>query len=160
MHQCDHHDSCVTEALDQLESYCQGKGLRLTPLRRRVFELVWASHKPVGAYQVLEGLTEEGRKPSPPTVYRSLDFLLEHRLIHRISSLNAFLGCAHPGHPHPAQFFICRKCGEATEVEGQALDRALDSEADRIGFDVQETTVEVLGCCSHCRVDDTGSPTR
>ncbi|MGB1108994.1 MAG: Fur family transcriptional regulator [Gammaproteobacteria bacterium] len=154
MHECDHHESCLSEAMGQLEAYCHDNDLRLTPLRRRVFELVWASHKPAGAYQLLEGLTEDGRKPSPPTVYRSLDFLLEHGLIHRIASLNAFLGCAHPGHPHPAQFFICRECGEATEVEGQALDQALDREAEDIGFDVQETTVEVLGRCSHCRADN------
>jgi Fur family zinc uptake transcriptional regulator len=77
---------------------CAQKGLRLTALRRRVLELVWQSHKPLGAYDILAVLSEQdGRRAAPPTVYRALDFLLENGLVHRISSLNAFVGCDAPG---------------------------------------------------------------
>ena len=34
---------------------------------------------------------------APPTVYRALDFLLEHGFIHKLASINAFVGCHHPG---------------------------------------------------------------
>lgn len=151
---CDHHDSCVASAVEQLQAYCREHQLRLTPLRQRVFELVWSSHKPIGAYAVLEGLSEDGRRPSPPTVYRSLDFLLEHRLIHRIASMNAYLGCAHPGQRHAAQFFICRQCGDAREMADQQLEQAVQSEAQEIGFEADLTTVEVLGTCRHCLESD------
>ena len=145
----DHH-ACVDGALHQAESYCREHGLRLTELRRRVLELVWASHKPVGAYAVLEQLSEEGRKAAPPTVYRSLEFLLEHHLVHRIASLNAYVGCNHPGSAHDAHFFLCERCGEAAELADPAIDGAIDKDAARLGFKVRNRTVEVSGVCARC----------
>ena len=92
------HSRCVAEALAEAEALCAKQGTRLTTLRKRVLELVWASHKPLGAYDILGVLSEEdGRRAAPPTVYRALDFLLENGLVHRIASLNAFIGCVHPG---------------------------------------------------------------
>ncbi len=145
----DHH-ACVDGALSDAEAYCREHGLRLTELRRRVLELVWASHKPVGAYAVLERLGDEGRKAAPPTVYRSLDFLLEHHLVHRIDSLNAYVGCNHPGEEHDAHFFICEGCGEAAELAAPAIDGAIDERAATLGFEVKHRTVEVSGLCARC----------
>src|SRR3546814_13619005 len=93
------HDHCVSHALAEADSLCARQGVRLTALRKRVLELVWQSHKPLGAYDILAQLTEQdGRRAAPPTVYRALDFLLENGLVHRIASLNAFIGCNHPEH--------------------------------------------------------------
>ena len=58
-------------------------GAQVTALRRRVLTLVWDSHKPIGAYDILDKLGGEGKAAAPPTVYRALDFLLDHGLIHR-----------------------------------------------------------------------------
>ncbi|GAB6042304.1 Fur family transcriptional regulator [Endothiovibrio diazotrophicus] len=145
----DHH-ACVDDALREAEAHCRRHGLRLTELRRRVLELVWASHRPVGAYTVLERLAEEGRKGAPPTVYRSLEFLLEHHLIHRIASLNAYVGCNHPGGAHDAHFFICRGCGEAAELADPVIDGAIDEAAARLGFRAEQRTLEVSGLCARC----------
>src|ERR1700747_2134269 len=78
-HQHDHRQ-CVHDALAQAETLCGQRGARLTPLRERSCP----SHQPLGAYELLDKLTEDGRKPAPPTVYRALEFLLEQGLIHRI----------------------------------------------------------------------------
>ncbi|MCK5914330.1 MAG: transcriptional repressor, partial [Desulfuromusa sp.] len=85
------HLSCIAAAMANAEQLCQHRGKRFTAIRRRVFELVWQQHKPIGAYEVLEKLQQDGRA-APPTVYRALDFLLELGLVHRIASLNAFVG--------------------------------------------------------------------
>ena len=99
------HSHCVHSALSEADVLCAQKGLRLTALRRRVLELVWQSHKPLGAYDILAVLSEQdGRRAAPPTVYRALDFLLDNGLVHRIASLNAFIGCSHPEHAHQGQF--------------------------------------------------------
>jgi len=88
------HSRCVSHALAEAETICARQGLRLTALRKRVLELVWASHKPLGAYDILGVLSDEdGRRAAPPTVYRALDFLLENGLVHRIASLNAITDC-------------------------------------------------------------------
>ena len=144
------HARCISQALQRAEHYCGESGLRLTKLRHRVLELIWANHQPVGAYHLLEQLNRDGRKAAPPTVYRSLDFLLEHGLIHRISSLNAFVGCSHPGLSHDAQFFICESCGRAAELNDPGVESAIARDAERIGFTVEHRTVEVAGLCAHC----------
>jgi Fur family zinc uptake transcriptional regulator len=145
------HQHCVEKALHKAEEYCRAKGLRLTKLRHRVLELVWANHQPVGAYDLLQQLTLDGHKAAPPTVYRSLDFLLEHRLIHRINSLNAFVGCDHPGLDHGAQFFICQDCGQAAELDDTKIESAITKHAKQIGFKVEHRSIEVTGICTHCR---------
>src|SRR5918999_799750 len=101
------HLSCIGDALDRAAVLCDQRGARLTPLRRRVLELVWRGHEPVGAYDLL---AQMGRA-APPTVYRALDFLIEQGLVHRIESLNAYVGCDRPEAAHASQFLICTDCG-------------------------------------------------
>ena len=146
------HSHCVHNALAEAESICARQGLRLTELRKRVLELVWQSHKPLGAYDILGVLSElDGRRAAPPTVYRALDFLLENGLVHRIASLNAFVGCNRPEHAHQGQFLICRICHAAIELEQSAISEAIVASAAGVGFVVESQTVEVVGLCAGCR---------
>lgn len=146
------HSHCVHTALADADALCAVHGLRLTALRRRVLELVWQSHKPLGAYDILAVLSElDGRRAAPPTVYRALDFLLENGLVHRIASLNAFVGCNHPQQAHQGQFLICRNCHAAVELEQQAISDAIVSSAKTVGFTVEGQTVEVVGLCAGCQ---------
>jgi Fur family zinc uptake transcriptional regulator len=145
------HSHCVHSALAEADTLCARQGLRLTALRRRVLELVWQSHKPLGAYDILAVLSEQdGRRAAPPTVYRALDFLLENGLVHRIASLNAFIGCAHPEHAHEGQFLICRACHTAIELEQPAISEAIVAGAKGVGFAVESQTVEIVGLCGAC----------
>lgn len=145
------HEHCVHDALAAAEALCAKRGVRLTAIRKRVLELVWASHQPLGAYAILDKLTAEGHKPAPPTVYRALEFLLEQGLIHRIASLNAFLGCIHPSKQHLACFFICQHCGNAEElVESQTLQQEIQRRALDLGFSIQQSILEVAGWCKQC----------
>lgn len=145
----DHH-ACIDAAIKDAEQYCQANGLRLTPIRRRVLELIWQSHQPHGAYQVLEQLAQEGHQPSPPTVYRALDFLLTHGLIHKVNSQNAFVGCTRPGDVHDAQLFICDGCGVTVEQVDTAIHRRVLYNAAAIRFQVRRQTVEISGLCPQC----------
>ena len=146
------HSQCVSSALADADALCAQQGVRLTALRRRVLELVWHSHKPLGAYDILAVLSEtDGRRAAPPTVYRALDFLLENGLVHRIASLNAFVGCSHPEHAHQGQFLICRSCNAAIELEQATISDAIISSAAGVGFAVESQTVEVVGLCAGCQ---------
>lgn len=148
------HHQCIDNALTNAETLCSEKGLRLTALRKRVLELVWQSHKPLGAYDILGVLsTEDGRRAAPPTVYRALDFLLENGLIHRIASLNAYVGCNHPGVAHEGHFLICRECHIAQELPHSSIDQAILAAAKQAGFTVEQQTVEVLGLCYACEAN-------
>lgn len=144
------HQACVVEALDVASSLCSQRGVRLTDIRRRVLELIWSSHRPVGAYAVLDILKSEHSSAQPPTVYRALDFLIEQGLVHRIESLNAFIGCADPDHVHSGMFLICDQCGDAVEMEGGGIDVAIQKSAKARGFQIQSRTIEASGLCPGC----------
>lgn len=144
------HRACVRTALHDAEAYCDRRGLRLTQIRRRVLELIWQSHRPSGAYELLDQLSAEGHRPSPPTVYRALDFLLANGLIHRVNSRNAFVGCTQPGAQHMAQIFICDRCDVAIEQADGSLNRRIRRNADELHFRIREQTVEIAGLCPAC----------
>ena len=141
----------MAEALEAAERLCARRGARLTEIRRRVLELVWRSHQPVGAYAILERLGRERGRVAPPTVYRALDFLIAHGLVHRIASLNAYIGCAHPGRDHIGQFLVCSACGSAAELDDRRIDRAIRSGAEAAGFAVERPVIELAGRCPNCR---------
>lgn len=141
----------AAQALRQAEHLCRERGVRLTPQRRAVLELVCASPRPLSAYEILDRMGDGARIPAPPTVYRALDFLLRQGLVHKLASLHAFIGCAHPEHPHASQFLICAACGEVDELEDEPLMRHLTAAAQAVGFLPEQPVVELLGTCAQCR---------
>ena len=145
------HRRCIAAALAAAAELCARRGARLTALRRRVLELVWRSHAPQGAYDILETLHRQGRRAAPPTVYRALDFLLAQGLVHRIESASAFVGCAAPGEPHAGHFLICSVCGAAAEVDDHRVGSAVRESAAEAGFRVERQTIEVTGHCPDCQ---------
>jgi Fur family transcriptional regulator, zinc uptake regulator len=145
------HALCVDDALVAAERQCTARGVRLTEQRRRVLELIWKSHAPVGAYTLLDRLREQGVRAQPPTVYRALEFLVENGLIHRIESLNAYVGCAEPTESHVGQFLICTGCQSAAELDDPGIGTAIAQRAKEIGFSVSRATVEIAGLCPNCR---------
>ena len=144
------HARCISRALSQAQNHCSRNEVRFTATRRRVLEIIWQNHCPLGAYAILEILVGEGRSCAPPTVYRALDFLLEQGLVHRIASLNAFVGCMHPGHVSTGQFLICESCGTATELDDVRVEKAISRGADSVGFRARVHTIEVAGVCPNC----------
>ena len=145
------HDHCQEGALDRAAALCGERGVRLTPIRRRVLELIWSGHKPLGAYEILDILRTERQGSAPPTVYRALDFLLRNGLVHRIESLNSFVGCPNPDSHHGGQFLICRSCGMTGELNDSRIDDAILKSAAKAGFAVGRRTIEIEGLCPHCQ---------
>lgn len=145
------HSDCIQGALAQAKQLCVDKGVRLTAVRQRVFELIWQNHNPIGAYDILPRLAEEGFNSAPPTVYRALDFLLELGLIHRINSLNAFIGCAHPDEDHPVGFFVCRECGQAQELAIEQLHPIRAEVEAALGVVIEQHSTELTGLCPNCQ---------
>ncbi len=148
------HGASIESALEQAEALCRERGARLTPLRRRVLEIIQESHAPLGAYDVLQRMNADGERNAPPTVYRALDFLLKHGLIHRIESQKAFVGCAMAADAHDALFLICRDCGSVAETHSQEIGEAIEASATRAGFLVEMPVMEISGRCQECHDDE------
>ncbi len=144
------HDQCVKEAIDAVEKYCKFKQLRLTPVRRKVLELLLKEHKALAAYDILDLLREAGFNYQPPVAYRALEFLVNFGFAHKIERLKAFVACSHPGKKHSPAFMICRKCDTVAETEAVISNHSLSEVVNLAGFEVEQTTLEAQGICSSC----------
>ncbi|XSG84450.1 MAG: transcriptional repressor [Methylohalobius sp. ZOD2] len=144
------HDHCIHKALGTAERLCRERGVRLTPLRRRVLELIWQDHRAVKAYDLLDRLKPLEQTAKPATVYRALEFLIAQGLIHRVESLNAFIGCRCSELSHEVLLLICRQCGEVEELPAPDVMDALTLEIQRAGFFPEHKSVEIVGLCAHC----------
>ena len=147
------HDHCSNVALASAEQICAQRGTRLTPIRRKVLEALVASHKPLGAYDLIERLGKRGGdKPAPITVYRALDFLRDNGLVHRIESRNAFIACAHNHETSdPVVFLICEKCGAVGEAAAAAVAETIRTASKAAGFTPKTPVIEITGVCTHCK---------
>jgi Fur family zinc uptake transcriptional regulator len=135
----------------EVERACEQRGLRLTPIRANALRLIAAAGRPIKAYDLLDQMKATHDAAAPPTVYRALDFLLEHGFIHKLASINAYVGCHHPGSAqHAVPFLICDRCQSATELEDAQIVDSLDASARALGFVPQAQTLEVHGLCADC----------
>lgn len=146
----------VSTRLDQATQACARAGAQMTELRRAVLRLILEAERPVTAYALLDRLRKTHKGAVPPTIYRALDFLMAHRLIHKLERLNAFVPCAETGHQHVAQFLICRQCGTVAEIDDRAAAKALERVAGQKGFQPHHTVVEIEGTCAACSHPSSG----
>jgi len=141
----------LAHKLARADALAAERGLSLTTLRRQVYTLIAQSERPVGAYELLAALEPQRGRVPPTTVYRALDFLVEHGFVHRIESKNAFFACCQMGEPHQSQFLMCDACGETVEIPGDNLAAQLSAGAPAHGFEVHHQVVELSGLCAACK---------
>jgi len=146
------HGRCSSDAMAHAESLCAQRGQRLTPMRRQVLEALLGSHRPLGAYELIERVDAKEGRPAPITIYRALDFLIENGFVHRIESRNAFIACVH-NHENdaPVVFLLCERCGTVGEAQAVAIAESVKAASRAAGFTPKIPVIEITGVCSHCR---------
>jgi Fur family zinc uptake transcriptional regulator len=146
------HGRCAADAMEHAEAVCGRRAQKLTPIRRQVLQALLSSHRPLGAYEVIDELARSMPRPAPITVYRALDFLIANGLVHRIESRNAFLACAnHHDAGAMVAFLICERCGLVGEIPAAPVAQSLNAAARNSGFAPKISVVEMTGICAHCR---------
>ncbi|MCL1623284.1 transcriptional repressor [Moraxella sp. Tifton1] len=159
---CDHHHDVhhqdVNERIIEAKAHCKAQGVRFTPLREEVYALILASDRPMGAYDLISALQASRQKNgvaskniAPPTIYRSLDFLLSEGLIHQLSSLNAYVPCCHPRSKHAAAFLICQSCSKVEECSNLPVNDIINFAKNDARFAVLQTIIELKGTCRDCQ---------
>lgn len=151
MIECKNHNSCINEAVSQADLICNEQNIRFTALRRNVFKIILQNHQPAKAYDVLGQLQENDSSAKPSTVYRTLDFLLEHGLIHKLHSSNSYTACSHPKKHNQCYFLICDNCSEIKECCDKILTTAFNEIASANNFKAKNITVEISGLCNNCK---------
>src|SRR5260221_11001776 len=147
-----HHDHahCTADLISRAERTCARRGSKLTGQRRDILACVARSHSAVGAYDVIERMADHGPRPAPITVYRGLDFLLAHGLVHKIESRNAYVACSHPHEGEPAALLICESCGTVAELDTPDIFAKLSEAAEAQDFHPGAAVIEMTGKCGPC----------
>lgn len=139
--------------ISQVETACENRGLQMTALRREIVGIFADAGQPLGAYAIIQKLSEvQNRIVAPPTVYRTLDFLVENGFVVKIESRQAYVACGHVGHDHDHHgiVFSCVKCGRTVEVESATVDHELADLAAKLHFKLDRKVFEVAGLCADC----------
>ena len=105
--------SKLDSLLRAAEASCAENGARLTQRRRQVLTVLMQSSSPLSAYEVLDLCNRSTTSAMPAmSVYRILDFLEQQLLVHRLSTSNKYVSCAHIAcdHKHFSgdSFFVMR----------------------------------------------------
>lgn len=141
----------VGDQLRIADSLCAQRGRRLTPIRRKVLELLLRHGRSLKAYELLEAMRAVHPGAAPPTVYRALDFLMDEGLIHRLDAVNAWTACHDAaGAPHDL-LVVCTGCGAVAEVSDPAMSRQLAERVARTGFALVTHETEIRALCPQCQ---------
>jgi Fur family zinc uptake transcriptional regulator len=146
----EHKHTTLRHFMAEAGEQCEGQGEKLTPLRRQILEIIYKQKKPVKAYELIRLISTRDHSAKPPTVYRTLDFLLKVGLIHRVETLDAFMACCHPRHEATSQLLICGACGDVQETESNSFAAAIKTLGASRKFQPQSQTIEIQGLCSSC----------
>ncbi|MFM0296481.1 MULTISPECIES: Fur family transcriptional regulator [Paraburkholderia] len=145
------HGDSQEAALTLAEEYCRERGEKLTPIRRKVLELLLNSGRATKAYSLLDEMRQIHPGSAPPTVYRALDFLLSAGLVHRIESINAFTVCHDLTQCQHGILVVCQQCGNVTELHQPKLRQALVTQIEDAGYRLASDEIELKGLCSACQ---------
>ncbi len=72
--------------------------------------------------------------------------------MHRLESLNAYIGCTRLEELHAGQFLICTRCDSIGELDDPEIAEAASRRA-AMGFTVERQTIEVRGICANCSAE-------
>lgn len=128
-------------------------GIKPTPLRQDILLILFESHKPLGAYDILNKLKKKRPNAEPPTVYRVLDFLIENNIIHRVDAQNTYVCCAHwaDGHvSHKTILLSCNRCTRSFEYKDKNIFDSLSIFAKQNNLFLDDDLIKIRGFCSRC----------
>ena len=129
---------------------------KLTALRRDILQLFVTAEKPLKAYEILTSLKAIRPNAKPPTVYRVLDFFVQHGVLHRLDSCNAFTLCqlsdshGKVGDDDIDIILICRRCSEVIEFSDMVLSALLKKIEVEHGVRIDVPQIELQGQCQQC----------
>ena len=142
-----------SDARRELVSHIRGEGVDVqsTLLKSEVGELNgWQKRLESGLDDLLNKLQQTNPSAKPATVYRALDFLIKNGFIHKVASLNAFVGCSHPLKHKECYFLICDDCKNISECCDPNITAAIQTTTAQNQFSAKNTTLEISGHCNEC----------
>jgi Fur family peroxide stress response transcriptional regulator len=131
----------------EFESLCKARGIRVTAQRLAVYRALAEDASHPTADSVYKRLRSDFRGLSQATVYRTLEFLEQEKLIRRVSAPEAVgrFDANISNHQH----LVCRVCGSLGDVSVPDLGQGVLPAV--AGFTVEELDIRLVGYCHGCR---------
>ena len=131
--------------------YLQSKGKRITQQRRALVDFVFERHDHFDADELINNLAQQepGRKVSRPTVYRTLNELVEAGLLRRMTLGGRAVyehDYGYPQHDH----LHCTICDKLIEFQSEQLRAIRDGAAREHGFRATGHRLIITGVCQEC----------
>lgn len=150
----------VRERLQLAEKACKENDVRLTQKRRQILTLLLLTEKAISAYELIKLFkTYYEEVLLPMTAYRTLEFLEEVQLAHRLNTENKYVACSHIGcvssHELP-HFFICQQCFHVNELNYHTAHSLCDlaDKAEQTGYQLLSPQIELRGICNKCLLEE------
>lgn len=137
----------------------RAKGLRWTPQRRILVEVLSQTDGHVTGAELVERCRALDATTIPSTVYRTLDVLEELGVLshsHGADGREEFHVLPVDEHGH----LYCRRCGGTWELalDDPAVRASLRAFDDRRGFAIDVSHLTLIGRCATCRADEPVPP--
>ncbi len=132
-------------------------GLRPTPTRRRLVEILARAPAPLTVPEIIAAGEGDVRLPSS-SIYRNIGHLERAGVVRRIvtSDLHARFELSDTLTGDHHHHLVCTRCGRVTDIAlpdrlEAVLEDTIDELGREIGFDVTEHRLDLVGSCGDCR---------
>jgi Fe2+ or Zn2+ uptake regulation protein len=142
--------SLVTTTLppEEFAELLHSRGQRATPQRYAILRELRRRQHHATADEISQAVRAQLPGTSTPTVYATLDLLVELGLARRIDT---GLGAAlYDGGTEPHQHMVCRHCGRVEDLDGGLDTERVLSAAGCTGFRPEGAELVISGLCSAC----------
>lgn len=136
---------------DRFAEFLQSKGKRITQQRKILVDRVFERHDHFDAEELIYNLSQhtEGEKVSRPTVYRTLNELVDAGLLRRMTLGGRAVyehDYGYPQHDH----LHCTICDTLIEFHSSDLQQLRDAVASEHKFRVTGHRLIISGVCADC----------
>ena len=135
---------------DRVRDRFRDRGLRWTPQRRTVVEVLAGAQGHLTGAELVERCRERDGQTIPSTVYRTLDALEELGLVrhgHGADGREEYHVGPEAEHGH----LFCSGCGGSWEIAQRQADGIVRAFRRARGFQVDLSHVTVVGLCADCQ---------
>jgi Fur family ferric uptake transcriptional regulator len=136
---------------ERFDEYLQSRGKRITQQRRILVDHVFERHDHFDADELLASLASkaETRAVSRPTIYRTLNELVEAGLLRKMTLGGRAVyehDYGYPQHDH----LYCQMCDKLIEFHSDALAEIRDAVGQEHNFRVTGHRLIITGVCREC----------
>ena len=125
-------------------------GFRVTPQRQLILDAVCELGEHVAPEEVYEHVRRITPSLSRATVYRTLHFLTEQRILAMVPKADGRLAYEIAG-PEPHHHLVCRTCESFLELPHSVLRTFRQTMDTQYDFEIDVSHVSFFGHCTDCR---------